>query len=137
MTRLMALGHNKKECSMTYDEAFKKIQSLFGEDGYKGWELVAPDSLLAFRSKGGMIQFLELEETFDSSKTVLCEKSYRISDYNIWDLWEKCDHWWPTYEEFLNVPLFRKFEYLYDQEQLGIELPIEEAYKCYLSALNQ
>ena len=122
---------------MTYDEAFEKIQSLFGKDGYKGWELVAPDSLLTFRSKGGMIQFLELEESFDSSKAVLCEKSYRISDYSIWDLWEKCDHWWPTYEEFLNVPLFRKFEYLYDQEQLGIELPIEEAYKRYLTALKQ
>lgn len=125
-----------RKSSMSYDEAFEKIQSLFKKADYKGWELVSPDSLLVVRIKNGAIQFLELEESFDSAEAVLCEKSYRIADYNMWDLWQKCDYWWPTYEEFLNVPLFRKFEYLYDQEQLGVEYPVEEAYKRYLSILN-
>jgi len=131
-----AISRSRKEGHMTYDQAYEKIESLFENGGYSGWELVSPDGLLAVKCKDGIVSFVELEESFDPGLAVLCEKAYRISDYNMQDLWVKSNGWWPTYAEFLEAPLFRKFECMYDHESLGSEMPIQEAFSRYLYILN-
>ena len=121
---------------MTYDQAFHKLQSLFKNGEYNGWELTDPDSLQAFKSVDGVFHFVEFGESFTETTAILLHAAYRFSDYSLDDLWEHGKFYFQGYQEFLDMPAYVKFECMFESEN-GKPLPVNEAYENYLAILNQ
>jgi len=131
------VNSSRRKRPMTYDDAFNKLNQLFKNGEYNGWELTDPDSLQACKSVDGVFYFVEFQEDHNESNAVFYNESFKVADFNVWDLWQHGRFYYETYEQFLNIPLYQKFECMFEDESSGEVLSAEEAYKRYLSALNQ
>lgn len=138
-----AITRSRKEDHMTYDQAYEKIFALFKSGWFNNWELTDPDTLQACKpildSYGTCVGycFIELQPAPLEEDALFFEEDYLIDDYNNEQLWQYGRFYYGTYEEFLRIPLYQKFECVFEEESSGELLSAEEAYKRYLAVLNQ
>ena len=128
---------------MTYDEAIENISSLFKNGTYNGWMLTDPDTVQACKEIfDGRIcigySFIELQShPYNEETALLLEDHYTIEDYTANQLWEAGKAYYTDREEFNKIPLYQKFECVFETESTPDEDIVLNQYREYLWLLEQ